>query len=143
VISKVMKIKIALKVFFAAFVLVFCVSCVSHSSPGSKVVRYQGHYTLGAAKSTFTPEGSHKAFVVMADDMPDSVYAALKAQSQYADITSESDKSVSVFADVAGQVLPAEDGVCSFHATKVYSISPPKQAYMNSLAQWPPVAKVN
>ncbi len=103
-----------------------------------KLVRYEGHYTLGAASSTFTPAGSGKRYVVFADDLPESVYREMKLQPSSPDLSSESGSSVSVFTQVEGYTIPDPGGALRFHAVNVLSTGAAKRDYLASLATWPP-----
>lgn len=120
--------------------LLLCASCASQSPATPKLVRYQGHYTLGAASSTFTPAGSGKRYVVLADDLPENVYREMKLQPSSPDLSSESGSSVSVFAEVEGYTIRDPAGALRFHAVNVLSTGPAKRDYLASLATWPPPA---
>jgi len=108
---------------------------------GDATIRHQGHYTLGSGPAVFVPQANPgKMFLVLADDMPKEVSDYLQSQPKHPDLTRESEWSVSAFADVQGQVLFEPDGTARFKATKVFSVGPAVNSYVDAWGKWPPPA---
>jgi hypothetical protein len=131
-----MKISIAHSVLL--IITVFINAACSNADSKDKSHRYQGHYTLAAGGSCFTTIDQKKRYIVYANDMPNSVYEYLKSQPRHKDIYSESNYSVSAYADVLAKLI-YEPSATRFHAEKVFLLSKAKPMHIKSRCVWPPI----
>jgi hypothetical protein len=124
---------VILRLSFVISVGIFCCSCITNNNK-IRYRHYKGHVTLAAGGSDFTTIDNQHRYLVTKDDMPESVYDYLKTQQPHTDLRSESDKSVSCYAEVEAILLYSplydpDDGIVRLHAVKVSKLLPASENY--------------